>query len=126
MTGEGLVDCGAQRLQFPFSADEHAAGQSIQRIEFPRVRAADRGGGRCSVCDGLQFAAHGRHVLRPPCRESFSSNRRINASRAGGMRGLCHDGATGGVLMCWPMTATVSSPRSGDVSRHLVEHGPER
>ena len=30
-----------------------------------------------------------------------------------GQSGVCQDGATGGVLMCWLMIATGSSPRNG-------------
>ncbi len=58
---------------------------------------------------------------------SFSSRRRISASRPRGQSGRCQEGATGGVFRCWPMIATDSSPRKGGrpVS-HLVEHRAER
>ena len=44
---------------------------------------------------------------------SLANKRRINASNARGQSLLCQVGATGGVLMCWPMIATGSSPRNG-------------
>ena len=44
----------------------------------------------------------------------FLAKRRIiKASRARGHCPLCQVGATGWVLMCWPMMATESSPRNG-------------
>ena len=43
----------------------------------------------------------------------FSSSRRTSISNAGGTSGLCHVGATGGVLRCWPIMATSLSPRNG-------------
>ena len=44
---------------------------------------------------------------------SLASNRRMRASKDRGHPELCHVGATGGVLMCWPMMATESSPKNG-------------
>ena len=43
----------------------------------------------------------------------LASKRRINASKERGHWALCHVGATGGVLMCWPMIDTESSPKKG-------------
>src|SRR6266536_6086839 len=44
---------------------------------------------------------------------SFSRIWRIKASSRGGQPGLCHVGATGAVVRCCEMTATVSSPTNG-------------
>ena len=62
---------------------------------------------------------------------SFSSRRRINASRPGGRSGVYQLGATGGALRCWLMIATdrpTSSavnvrPMTGDTPRRLKKPG---
>ena len=51
---------------------------------------------------------------------AFSSSRRINASSSGGQRSLCHEGATGRVLMCWLIT------RSGRRRRRAGVPSPVR
>ena len=58
---------------------------------------------------------------------TFASRRRISASRSGGQCSLCHEGATGGVLMCWLMIAVGSSAwNGGRAGDELVEHRAER
>ena len=44
---------------------------------------------------------------------SFASSRSTKASRSRPTSGLCQEGFTGSVLMCWEITATASSPRKG-------------
>ena len=44
---------------------------------------------------------------------SLANRRRIRASSGLEHSELCQVGATGGVLMCWPMMATESSPKKG-------------
>ncbi len=51
----------------------------------------------------------------------LANMRRIRASKARGQLGLCHVGATGGVLMCWPMMATESSPKKGGLP-HTISY----
>ena len=45
----------------------------------------------------------------------------MSASSGLGHSFLCHVGATGGVLMCWPMMATESSPRNGGLP-HTISY----
>jgi len=43
----------------------------------------------------------------------LASKCKIRFSRAWGSSGLCQEGATGGVLMCWERMAASWSPRNG-------------
>ncbi len=60
-----------------------------------------------SKADSTSVADSGRS-------DGFLANRRIiKASNGRGHCPLCQVGATGGVLMCYPIMATESSPKKG-------------
>ena len=66
------------------------------------------------VVRSMAFRAESTSVAEPGRSDRFLAKRRIiKASRGRGQPALCQVGATGGVLMCWPMMATASSPRNG-------------
>ena len=112
---ERLVERGAQRVELGRPPDEPAP------IREPRRRTGLRDGSSGTAATGVDSSA----VCAAPrssstsaafagrAAGSFSRSRSTSVSTAIGTSLLWNRGATGGVLRCWLMTETMSSPRNG-------------
>ena len=102
-------------LQLRLAADEGAAVERVVRRAARSRPTRPRDARRRPCGRSRRLPAPRAPPRRSPAAStaSFSSRRRISASRPGGQSGRCQDGATGGVFRCWPMIATRSSPTKG-------------
>ena len=99
----------AQPLQLALAADEDAARQPVEGV---RARVGVRGASGASGST-RSSAASTSVALDGAVGGDLRQQPRIISSRSGGQCSECHDGATGGVLMCWLMTAVGLSPANG-------------
>jgi hypothetical protein len=77
---------------------------------------AEAATGATPTAEALAMASSASSTARAlfgRCSGFLARSFRISSSRGFAIAPLCQEGATGGVLMCWEMMATASSPSNG-------------